>query len=228
MKKGIYFISGIDTDSGKTYGTGLLGRYLHQKGEDVITMKLVQTGCNDFPDDLVKHRELMGVSHHEVDRKNLTCPYIFKFPASPHLAAQLENKEIDIKRIDTWVDKMAKRFEYLLLEGAGGLHVPLTMDFTILDYLEERKYPVVLVTSSRVGSINHTLMSMELLKNRGIPLAGLLYNHYPIENQFVLEDSKIVFQHYLDKWFPEATLVEMPFVRKKAIPELDLKGIFGV
>ncbi|MFA8449732.1 MAG: dethiobiotin synthase [Bacteroidales bacterium] len=226
MKKGIYFISGIDTDSGKTYATGLVGRYLLKKGEDVMTMKMIQTGCKDFPDDVVKHRELMGISHHEVDRKKMTCPYLFKFPSSPHLAAKLENKEIDIKRIDTWVEKLKNKFEYLLLEGAGGLQVPLTLDYTILDYLEERKYPVILVTTSKVGSINHTLLSLEALKSRKIPLAGVMYNHYPIENQFVLEDSKDVFRYYLDKWFPGTPLVEMPFVRKNGIPDLNLDGFF--
>ncbi|MFA8300853.1 MAG: dethiobiotin synthase [Hyphomicrobiales bacterium] len=228
MKKGIYFISGIDTDSGKTYGTGLVGRFLHKKNQDVITMKLVQTGCSGFPDDLVKHRELMGVSHHEVDRKNMTCPYVFKFPASPHLAASLENTSIDINKIDAWTEKLAKRFDYLLIEGAGGLHVPLTLDYTLLDYLKDRKYPVILVTSSRIGSINHTLLSFEAIKSRGLELAGVLYNHYPIENQFVLDDSKKVFKHYLDSWFPDTPLIEMPFVRKNAIPDLPLDKVFGL
>ena len=81
-----YFISGIDTDCGKTMVTSLLARELYQQGINVITQKMVQTGSSEIADDLREHRRIMGIDLQKVDLDHTTCPYIFKFPASPHLS----------------------------------------------------------------------------------------------------------------------------------------------
>ncbi|MDD5728854.1 MAG: ATP-dependent dethiobiotin synthetase BioD, partial [Victivallales bacterium] len=81
-----YFIGGIDTDVGKTIVCGLLARYLRSAGISHISAKLVQTGCEDIADDIITHRKLEGIALLPEDRNQGTCPYIFKFPASPHLA----------------------------------------------------------------------------------------------------------------------------------------------
>lgn len=122
----VYFISGIDTDSGKTVAVGLMARYLLKQGVNVITAKLVQTGNEGFSEDLLKHRDMMGVGEFPEDREGLTAPQIFKFPASPHLSAQLEGRSVDVEVICDAVRTLATRYEVVLVEGAGGLAVPLT------------------------------------------------------------------------------------------------------
>ena len=110
-----YFISGIDTDIGKTVAVGMLARHLRNSGVRVVTVKLVQTGNNGFSEDLEKHRKLMGIDPLPEDREGLTAPAIFRFPASPHLAAKLENRTLDLNAIRAAVRELENRFDVVLL-----------------------------------------------------------------------------------------------------------------
>ncbi len=193
-------ICGIDTGVGKSIVTGLLARHLLEQGKVVITQKLVQTGCSDRPEDILVHRKLMGAQWHPLDEKGLTCPYCFPFAGSPHLAAQLAGVDIDPAQLDKTTRELMTRVDQLLIESAGGLLVPLTQELLLLDYLAERSCPVVLVTSPRLGSINHTLLCLEALKKRNMPLLGLVYNlhgHHPRE---IVTDSLQIFRHYLKRY----------------------------
>ncbi len=178
----VLFVTGIDTDIGKTYATGYLAKLLQQNKPDnpstVITQKLVQTGCTGIADDLLKHRRMMELPLQKVDTNITTCPYVFAVPASPHLASKLEGRIIDVDKITEATQILLATYDTVLLEGAGGLMVPITDDLLIIDYIAEQGYPVVLVTSGRLGSINHTLLSLEALKQRNIPLHTLVYNHW--------------------------------------------------
>ncbi|MBU1193636.1 MAG: dethiobiotin synthase [Proteobacteria bacterium] len=185
----LVFITGIDTDIGKTIATGLMARFLSQKGYSVITQKMVQTGCQDMSDDILIHRRLAGCDLLEEDKTGLTCPYLFSHAASPHLAAQMEGKTIHPEVIFTASQKLAQKFPILLIEGAGGLFVPLNEKTMIIDYITQHSYPVILVSSSKLGSINHTLLSIEALKNRGLTLSGLVYNRYPETDPAITQDS---------------------------------------
>ncbi|MBI4646405.1 MAG: ATP-dependent dethiobiotin synthetase BioD [Bacteroidia bacterium] len=210
MSGKIIFISSIDTDTGKTIFTSLLGRYLKKKGYSVITQKIIQTGCENFSEDIKFHRKIMNEQLNHFDLKGLTCPYIFKYPASPHLAAMLEGKTIDLNFISYTTERLAVLFNYVLVEGAGGLYVPLTNDVCLIDYIQEKKYPVVLVTSSKLGSINHTLLSIELAWRRGINVSALVYNNYPITDEVIFNDSIKVFRKYMNKYFPASGIVNLP------------------
>jgi dethiobiotin synthetase len=192
-------ITGIDTDIGKTVATGLLGRYLRQLGYTVITQKVAQTGCLGLSDDIARHRQLMGMSLQDADHAGLTCPFIFPEPCSPHLAASLAGQEIDCAAITKATSELRRDFDYVLLEGVGGLLVPLNTEWTLLDYLEEAGYPLILVSSPRLGSINHTLAALELAKGRGLNFLGILYNRFKEENPVIAEDSARVFSRYLRK-----------------------------
>jgi dethiobiotin synthetase len=201
MSDGIVLaVTGIDTDIGKTIATGLLGRYLRQQGHTVITQKVVQTGCLGVSDDIVRHRQLMGMDIQDADRSGLTCSYIFPEPCSPHLAAALAGKEIDCAVITAATARLRQGYEYVLLEGVGGLLVPLQDNLTLLDYLEETGYPLILVSSSRLGSINHTLAALELAKGRGLKVLGILYNRFQEENPTIAGDSARVFSLYLREY----------------------------
>jgi len=223
----IYFISGIDTDIGKTVAVGLLARYCHQRGITVITVKLVQTGNLGFSEDLQKHREFMGVNAFEEDRKGLTAPQIFCFPASPHLAARLENRSVDLETISTSVATLAARFDLVLVEGAGGLAVPLTEDVLTIDFARQMQWPVILVTSGKLGSINHTILAYEALFARNMTLAGTLYNYCPTAHPRIDEDTPRMLQHYLRSQNKNAPLITIPKITRSALPDIDFSALFA-
>ena len=106
-------------------------------------------------------------------------PEIFSYPASPLLASRLDNRPIDFDKIKRATEELSKRYDRVLLEGAGGLMVPLTTELLTIDYITQEKYPLIFVTSGKLGSINHTLLSFEAIQKRGIVLDTVLYNMYP-------------------------------------------------
>uniref|UniRef100_UPI003569A8D5 dethiobiotin synthase n=1 Tax=Ancylomarina sp. TaxID=1970196 RepID=UPI003569A8D5 len=123
-----YFITGIDTDAGKTFATGLMAKYLLDRNVNVMTQKFAQTGCVGISEDILAHREIMGVEPYEEDKDGTTCPYVFTYPASPHLAAKIDGDEIDINVINASTEKLEAAYDTLLIEGVGGIHVPITLD----------------------------------------------------------------------------------------------------
>jgi dethiobiotin synthetase len=201
---------GIDTGIGKSVATGLTARYLLEQDKPVITQKLVQTGCSGRPEDIVTHRRLMETGWLEEDEQGLTCPYCFSFPGSPHLAARLAGKTIDPVKIGAATRQLEKKYHWTLLEGAGGLLVPFNDDLTQLDYLASQHCPLVLVTSSRLGSINHTLMSLEILQTRKLRLAGLVYNLFAGGPDEIVRDSLRLFSGALRKHGFADNIVVLP------------------
>ncbi len=202
-------ISGIDTDIGKTVATGLMAKALLEQGCSVITQKVVQTGCTGIAEDIQQHRKLMGVELFPEDKNCLTCPYVFSKPCSPHLAAELEQTQIDLDKITEATQNLAAKFDHVLLEGAGGLMVPLTSKVTFLDYLQEQDYPLVLVSSPRLGSINHTLSALELAKGRGIEVKGIIYNCYNSCDDVIRIDSRKMFVKALGKYGFSPRVIDM-------------------
>ena len=211
----VLFVSGIDTDIGKTYATGLLAKSLMQQGVNVITQKLVQTGISKqadgelgIADDILSHRQLMQMPLQPCDLDFTTCPYRYEKPASPHLSAALANQPLNINVITDATKALQADYEMVLLEGAGGLLVPINEQLLTLDYIAEQGYPIVLVTSGRLGSINHTLLSLEAIKSRGLMLHSVSYNH--IHDDAEQTDAEIAnstidfLQAYLARYYPKA------------------------
>lgn len=219
----VYFISGIDTDAGKSIVTGVIARTLLKKGVNVVTQKFIQTGCVGISEDILKHREIMGIEPLEVDKDGTTCPYVMTYPASPHLAAEIDKVDIDVKRIHQSTVKLAAMYDMVLLEGAGGLYVPVTRDYLTIDYIQEYKHPLILVSSSKLGSINHTLMSLELCRLRGIEVKYVVYNDFPNDSEFIKNDSITIIRQYLQQHFPTCELLELPVVEGEKWPELTIQ-----
>lgn len=205
----IRFVTAIDTGVGKTVVAGLWAKHLKGLRSSVITQKIAQTGSGNPAEDIVMHRKLMGIPLTDEDTSGFTCPYVFPVPASPHLAAELAGQKIDPERISSATDALMGIYDDIIVEGVGGLQVPLNDEVTVLDYLAERKYPTILVTSSRLGSINHTLMSMELLRDREVPLLGLVYNRFENVDDRIAEDSRKVFARYLERLGYPARIVDL-------------------
>lgn len=211
MKKTVYFVSGIDTGIGKSYATGYLAREWNRKGIRTITQKLVQTGNAGLSEDIELHRRLMGTGLLEEDREHLTMPEIFTYPCSPHLAAEIDGRPIDFGRIEQASRKLLERYDAVLLEGAGGLMVPLTRSLLTVDYVARMNCPLILVTSGRLGSINHTLLSLEAVAARGIRLHSVMYNLYPQEEDKIIQrDTEEYIRIWLHDHFPETLFETVP------------------
>ena len=213
MTGSVYFISGIDTGIGKTYSTGCLAKLWNAQGKKTITQKLIQTGNVDISEDIEQHREIMGIGWFPEDESKLTMPEIFTYPASPHLATKIDGREIDFQKIENATEQLAEKYEVVLLEGAGGLMVPLTTDLLIIDYVAEKKYPVILVTSGRLGSINHTILSLEAIKSRGLELYAVAYNlKDESQDELISKDTAEYLKAYLAKHFPNSLWIDIPVI----------------
>jgi len=206
------FISGIDTDAGKSYVTGWLARQFMDQGMSVITEKPVQTGNQEYSDDIQVHRSIMGIDMQPVDIDHTTAPIIYTYPASPHLAAKIDGSEVDLFKIDDATKRLEELYDVVLIEGAGGLMVPLTDDFLTIDYPLTRKLPVALVTNGKLGSINHTLLSLEALRTRGMRLHSLLYNTHFDTDTIIANETQSYLQRYLERYWPGAPFVLVPSI----------------
>ena len=113
----VIFVSGIDTDVGKTVATGIYAKKLMEQGFSVITQKMIQTGCKNISDDLLVHRKIQGIDLTEEDLQGETCPYLFEYPCSPHLAARLEGREINEKIIEKSTAFLAEKYDYVRWRG---------------------------------------------------------------------------------------------------------------
>jgi dethiobiotin synthetase len=222
----VIFVTGIDTSSGKTIATGLIARYLLKNNKSVITQKIAQTGCENISEDIAMHRKIMGIDLNDDDKKRLTCPYIFKYPASPQLSAQLEQKEIDVDVVTHATNELEKKYEIVLLEGSGGIYVPLTSDISVLDYIEEQNYPVILVTSAKLGSINHTLLTLDAIKYRDLNILGIIYNMFPKQEKEIVQNTREVFEKYISQFWFNAAIIDIPIFDFKNIPDIDFGRLF--
>lgn len=203
-----FFISGIDTDIGKTEACGAIARALIKLGYRTFTQKLVETGTDGNSKDLVRHAEIVGFEFNTAGTE-LHCPYQFELPASPHLAAELAGERIDIGYLNQQIVALEQQCDCLLIEGAGGLCVPLNSEQLIADLIKQLTIPLILVTSARLGSINHSLLSMSYCQQMGIELAGIVYNHYGQTHSAILQDSRDTIKTHLKRSFPEAIWLDL-------------------
>jgi len=210
----ITIVTGIDTGIGKTVATGLLARWLSESGVRCITMKMVQTGCTGLSEDILEHRKLSGTGLLEEDAMGTTCPYVFSVPCSPHLAARLDGTIINPETIRDKALELADSFDHVLVEGAGGLMVPLNEECTILDMIQAWSWPVIVVTGPKLGSINHTLSTLALLENRGVSVQGLIYNmaDSSTTDPRIVDDSRELFAKKLARAGIPGRICDIPTV----------------
>lgn len=226
-KNGIYFVSGIDTNIGKSIATGMIARYLHRTGRKVITLKLVQTGNVGFSEDIALHREIMGCGLFPEDLAHLTAPEIYAFPASPHLAAGLEKRPVNLEKILRAVHELQDHYEFILVEGAGGLAVPLAENLLTMDFVAQQNWPFILVTSGRLGSLNHTILSVEAVSLRKMKIAGMIYNESPKADPLIEADSERMIRKCLIRYRQPEVLVRMPEVHAPDWGDVDFSPLFS-
>ncbi|MAG91735.1 dethiobiotin synthase [Candidatus Woesearchaeota archaeon] len=181
------FITGTDTGIGKTVITGCIAAALLRNGKKVAVYKPIQCGNllkgNVSSPDLKLVKDLSGI-----DDKNLFNDYGFKLAASPHLASEQENKKVDINLIKNCLELLQKEYDFVLIEGAGGLMVPITREYTVLDLIHELAVPVLVVARASLGTINHSSMTLKLIKSRNIDVNGIIINYF--KGGLIEEDNK--------------------------------------
>lgn len=184
-------ITGTDTGVGKTVIAGYLARYMLNKGHAVITQKWVESGCSkDFPSDIAEHLKAMDRDKSYVkDFIDLVSPYRFKFPGSPHLAARMESKKIDSRKIIKSFKTLEQRFDFVIVEGSGGLMVPLDRRTLLIDIAQEAGLPVLVIAQNKLGAINHTLLTVEALRARKMNIIGIVFNNPRKEDAVIIKDN---------------------------------------
>ena len=191
--KGI-FVTGTDTEVGKTVITGLLGKYLLDKGYNVITQKWIQTGCpNTLASDVKLHLKIMRRDKNDLDGyTRFISPYVFKVPCSPHLASQIENKIINPDKIKKSFKLLSRYFDFTIAEGIGGVLVPFNKKSLVIDIVKELDLTVLVVAQNKLGAINHTLLTIEALEKRKIKILGIIFNNPKKEDKRILQDNPFI------------------------------------
>lgn len=207
---GVLFVTGIGTDVGKSYVTGWLAREIIASGKSCITQKMIQTGNQDFSEDIERHRKIMGTGYFDVDISHVTSPIIFTYPASPHLAAKIDGKNIDLSKIKASTEILKNKYDHVLIEGAGGLMVPVEGEYLTADYIREQKIPVVVTVTGQLGSINHALLTFNALKSYGINLFAVVYNPHFDKDKTICADTRSYLKSWLKNHFPKSIWLEMP------------------
>ena len=169
------FITGTDTGVGKTIVTATVATALTQQGVNAGVMKPIVTGLAESkaglsdPDWLISKT---GVG----DSPALISPYRFQIAASPLVAAAPTGVPIDIEHIIRAFQALSDQHDCILVEGIGGVMVPLTTDLFVVDLMKHMNLPVLVVARSGLGSINHTLLTLDCLRSRGVRILGLVFN----------------------------------------------------
>ncbi len=177
MKGKGLFITGTDTGVGKTFVAGLLASLLRARGIDVGVMKPVETGCPRRdgrlePRDALYLKERAGAA----DPLDDICPYALEIPTAPSVAAKAAGVAIDLDRIAGRFRDLGARHQLTLVEGAGGLLVPLTDTADYTDLIQKLRIPVLVVARTSLGTINHTLLTCHWARQRKLSIVGVILN----------------------------------------------------
>ncbi|MDP1603824.1 MAG: dethiobiotin synthase [Legionella sp.] len=184
-----YFITGTDTDCGKTYVTGELSRHLNEHHRKTLAIKPIASGCIAEGDQLISEDVTRLQAHNYTDQKQING-WRYKEPVSPHLAARKMGDKLSSLQIANFCEQDEfKEADVLLVEGAGGLLVPFNDDETWLDFLKLTKMPVILVVGMRLGCINHALLTDAVLKLNNIICKGWIANY--LEESMLMADEII-------------------------------------
>jgi dethiobiotin synthetase len=190
------FITGTDTGVGKTFVTAGIVRWLRRRDFDAVPMKPVQTGAERREGELfaadLEFSLKAGDLSADLDELRLMSPYTYEPACSPHLAGRMAGNYTQISTIRYCADRLLREHRAIIVEGAGGIIVPLNEKETMLDLMTDFGYPVVLVSRSGLGSINHALLSVQALRAAALEIAGLVFNQSepPMpENSFIENDN---------------------------------------
>ncbi len=188
------FITGTDTGVGKTLVSAALAVALKRQDLTVGIMKPVETGVsasNAGQSDAARLRAVVE----SADPSDIICPYRFEQPVAPLAASQATRTPIDLSRIRKSYHQLADRYDWMIVEGVGGVMVPITPTMDVADLIVGLKLPVVIVGRSGLGGINHALLTIEALRRKKIPIAALILNRtQPAESKTARIQERTTFE----------------------------------
>ena len=204
-----YFITGTDTGVGKTMVTGAIAAALAARGLSVGVLKPCESGCDEkdgglVPADAVFLRYMAGCG----DGLDDICPYRLRTPLAPGVAAQREGIIIDPARIKAFFAASCRRHDIVLVEGAGGLLVPVTDRLLTIDMVKQLAIPLIIVGRLSLGAVNHMLLTVREAQRAGVEVAGIILNHTAQEHGLAEQTNPEVICRFTDA----PLLGVMPFV----------------
>ena len=212
------FVTGTDTDVGKTYVTAGLAASFYEMGVHIGVMKPFAAGTAQKKGFKSEDVEILSSAAHVADAENLINPQFFPIPASPYTAWKKLKTKPKIATVLSSFKKLSKLHDALLVEGMGGVMTPILKDYFITDLIKDMKIPTVIVTRTKVGTVNHTLMTVKMCQKYKIPIKGIIINNfddgYPV-NQLTKD---------LENLTSIKVLGSVPFI--KDMSNASLNGIF--
>jgi dethiobiotin synthetase len=212
------FITGTDTDVGKTLIAGAIGQWFARRGAQVAVCKPIATGCPRRREGLVSEdAEFLASaadSRHPLDQ---ICPVRYAEPLAPAVAADREGVPIDWPAIDRAIQQMSVGSNVMIVEGVGGVAVPLDPQTTVLHLAHWLKLPAIVVARPNLGTINHTLLTIAALRSAAVEVAGVVINRYPAENPSTAEETN---PQAIEQWggVPVLCIVPEEAVKRASIP----------
>ena len=193
-----FFVTGTDTEIGKTFVSALLVELLVKEDLSVIGMKPIASGAKNI-DGVLKNGDalsLIEASNVDVDYKNIN-PYVFEPAISPHIAAADAGVEIDLENIKNKFLELKNKSDVVVVEGVGGWYAPLSYHCTVADLAETLNLPIILVVGLRLGCLSHALLTAQAIRQSGLPIAGWIANH--VEKEFSSAEKNIeTLKHFLN------------------------------
>ena len=184
------FVTGTDTDVGKTVIAGGIARVLTDKGQRVGVFKPIASGCRNDRQGLVSDdAEFLAHCADSEESLEHICPVRYREPLAPEVAAGRANRPIDFKSIQTYYNRLVADKDVVIVEGVGGLLVPLAQDFTVAELAKQINLPLLIVAWAGLGTINHTLLTIEAARSRGLRVAGVIINSYVADTASLTEET---------------------------------------
>lgn len=200
------FVTGTSTEVGKTVVAAVLAHTLAEEGKRVAVFKPAVTGLEEEGE--TDHALLRRASGSTQTDEEI-APYRYQPPASPHLAAALAGEEINPERLRQAASTAAEGADAIVCEGVGGLLVPLTPTYLVRDLAADLGYPLVIVASPGLGTINHTLLTLESARAAGLEVAAVVLNPWPEHPTKIEHDNR-------------KTIADLGDIRIETLPQLDL------
>ena len=184
------FVTGTDTGIGKTVVAAGIANCLHRRGRRVAVCKPVATGCVHRREGLVSEdAEFLAQHADTLHPLDLICPQRFAEPLAPAVAADRAKTSLDWCAIDRAIGLMSRDSDVMIVEGVGGVMVPMDDKHLVRDMIQWLSLPAVVVARAGLGTINHTLLTIEALRSKGIEVAGVIINRYPVDGANVAEET---------------------------------------
>ena len=182
------FITGTDTDVGKTYIAAGLAVAFRKMGIDVGVMKPFAAGRAEKKGYKSEDIVILSRAAKACDPEKLVNPQFFKIPASPYTAWKTLKTKPKISTILSSFKKLTKLHDMILVEGMGGIMTPILKNYYITNLIKEMKIPTVIVTRSKIGTVNHTIMTVKMCEKYKIPVKGIIINNF--ENGYPIPELK--------------------------------------